>query len=256
MDGAAGGMLADALVGVMLVDALALAGVTQSCGADAVAIGAPVDADCSLASSCGDGLPSAGRPFACSKFAIASRVRVPIVPSALPFRYPAGSIRTKSSGPADQAVASTPHVLARTPWRGESRDLIMFGIHALGKRVIVLLLYIELIIRTAGTAHHAAHSGPGGRADRGTGPCIANDAAGRGAQSACENGDQQSGANGMLVCCVGLAFDLFAGVSLARGIIALEALYRFAGPRHYRNGRAQRGTVHPAKVAMTPTAKK
>src|ERR1700733_5804437 len=86
VDGAVGVMLADALVGVMLVDVLA--GVTQSCGADAVAIGVAVDADCNFASSCGDGLPSGGKPFACSKFAIASRVLVPIVPSALPFRYP------------------------------------------------------------------------------------------------------------------------------------------------------------------------
>ena len=64
------------------------AGATQLLGAEAVGVaaggaaadggGAPVGVDCILASSLGDGLPSAGRPLACSKLAIAPCVLGPI----------------------------------------------------------------------------------------------------------------------------------------------------------------------------------
>jgi len=69
-------LVADAGVTVG-VEARELAGATHPADDDAVAEDPPEGVDCILASSCGDALPSAGRPLPCSKVAIATCVFEP-----------------------------------------------------------------------------------------------------------------------------------------------------------------------------------
>jgi hypothetical protein len=88
-DGAAAGGCAAA--GVTEGDVV---GATQLPGAEAMgagadeAVGALAGVDCNLASIPGDGVPSMGRPCACSKPAIAAWVLGPMKPSAEACRYP------------------------------------------------------------------------------------------------------------------------------------------------------------------------